>query len=1149
MNDRAIALMDQGKIAEAERIFRRLTEGAPRSITARFNLSISLLNYLGTELDERRKAHEECEKILKALLVDAPDSIHAHYTLGILSRYWGKTAEARQHFERAYALDPLCADNSYAVARELFDARDFAGARKLLAETLALESHFYGAWYLLSGVLARLDLSAERAEALEMNQKFNDDLMKRFKVIEEKYNFMGRYATCIREMDRFDGSKPPVAAEEPEIVFEADSPASAVSVADASPVIVAAKKSAKVELGRLHGRFTGIAVFDADADGRDEVFVAETTGGTMKKRKPDGSWEDVQKIAVGDAKSVVLGGQFADLDHDGNLDLVTFGIGPTRVFFGKPGGIDDRRVLLLPDDGDVTTSIVCADFDHDGDIDILAAGTAKIGEANEFSDKDRTFPNDFPPGRTRLWNNNRPTMYEKEVAVPPIDKMFVDIAKKENFGDASRHVTTFAAADFDDDGDIDIWEASTEAPARLFLNERMWNWREVSARFGIDRPVSAWGAFAGDLTNDGRPDVVFSGGPGGKIEAWTNKSGRSFVADPLRSQPSVGTIAVGDFDNDGDQDAVEMTPSGAITRRTNGDGSIKRTPIAGFAEGDGSSLAVTDVDGNGLLDVVVARPSAPPRVLFNGTKTTNKWIRLALRGKESFSPSESWANTFGTGSTVEVSARGRKIHGQIGTTSGFLAGSSSVLHLGLGSADRADTVRIIWSDLVLQSEIDLAAGKTHTIAEENRKPSSCPVVFKENAEGGFDFVTDFLGVGGLGFFIAPGVYAPPDPTELIGLGELTPRAGRYALRIAEPMEEICYYDELKLVVVDHPESTEAHADERLAVAAPWPSGRPIVHGTRIHPKSAVTRNGEDSTAEVKKRDRVYQKGVRRDRGFIGYLAEEMAIDLRFDRESLLAARPSADAKLALYIDGWVEYPYSRVNFALWQANRSGQSLSLDVLDESGVYRTALADFGYPAGLSRTMAVPIDGLGVEKTSALRLRTNLEIYLDEVYLAWEAPKDAVVRELAFDSAELRHLGYPLEHSPDGKLPTIYDYNRLDPTVVWKTMGGLYTRFGDVRELLTAADDRYVVSGPGEELALTISEGRVGPVAPGMKRTFFLKADGWCKDMDPYTASPDSVFPLPFHGMTSFPPSPTEDRSIEILADLIDTLSRRIDPTFGR
>jgi hypothetical protein len=93
-------------------------------------------------------------------------------------------------------------------------------------------------------------------------------------------------------------------------------------------------------------------------------------------------------------------------------------------------------------------------------------------------------------------------------------------------------------------------------------------------------------------------------------------------------------------------------------------------------------------------------------------------------------------------------------------------------------------------------------------------------------------------------------------------------------------------------------------------------------------------------------------------------------------------------------------------------------------------------------------------------------------------------------------------------------------VDPGRGFRIPAGDYTRFGDVRPLLAAADDRFVVMAPGDEVALRFDLGPLGPVAPGRARTFVLDADGYCKDMDLLGAAGETVEPLPFHAMTRYP-----------------------------
>ena len=86
---------------------------------------------------------------------------------------------------------------------------------------------------------------------------------------------------------------------------------------------------------------------------------------------------------------------------------------------------------------------------------------------------------------------------------------------------------------------------------------------------------------------------------------------------------------------------------------------------------------------------------------------------------------------------------------------------------------------------------------------------------------------DFLGGGGLGYLVAPGVYGQPDRDEAVAITseQLQAEHGVYRLSITEPMDEIAYLDHLMLDVVDRPPGVRATPDERFAPAGP-PADRP-----------------------------------------------------------------------------------------------------------------------------------------------------------------------------------------------------------------------------------------------------------------------------------------------------------------------------------
>jgi hypothetical protein len=301
-----------------------------------------------------------------------------------------------------------------------------------------------------------------------------------------------------------------------------------------------------------------------------------------------------------------------------------------------------------------------------------------------------------------------------------------------------------------------------------------------------------------------------------------------------------------------------------------------------------------------------------------------------------------------------------------------------------------------------------------------------------------------------------------------------------------------------------------------AVSAPPPPFEIFCYREPIEAVKAVDSRGADVTEALRRIDRHYAGALEPHERFHGY-ARDQFVELDFgDR----LARLAPAARLVLFLEGWVEYPYSTTNYAAAQAGLSLKAPSVSVLRD-GRWVDLLHEPGYPAGLQHAMTLDLTGKFQPGDRKFRVATNMECYWDRIFLAEHLPAARVsIHEAAAASADLHFLGYPREYSPDGRQPTLYDYGILDRSMPWKLMKGQYTRYGEVGELLRDADDRFVIMGPGEEVSLRFPAEAFGPVPAGCRRTFLLKADSYCKDMDLYTAFPDTVEPLPFHGMSGYP-----------------------------
>jgi len=151
-------------------------------------------------------------------------------------------------------------------------------------------------------------------------------------------------------------------------------------------------------------------------------------------------------------------------------------------------------------------------------------------------------------------------------------------------------------------------------------------------------------------------------------------------------------------------------------------------------------------------------------------------------------------------------------------------------------------------------------------------------------------------------------------------------------------------------------------------------------------------------------------------------------------------------------------------------------LSLEVPGPDGRWVVVRANLGFPAGRKKTCLIDLTGIfrpGIPHK--LRLRTNLEIYWDQIQWARGLTNSPLkVTRLEANTADLHYRGFSMIHQANPSSPEIPDYNQLAGTTQrWQDLEGYYTRYGDVRSLLAATDDRYVIMNAGDELSLRFTE----------------------------------------------------------------------------
>jgi hypothetical protein len=167
-------------------------------------------------------------------------------------------------------------------------------------------------------------------------------------------------------------------------------------------------------------------------------------------------------------------------------------------------------------------------------------------------------------------------------------------------------------------------------------------------------------------------------------------------------------------------------------------------------------------------------------------------------------------------------------------------------------------------------------------------------------------------------------------------------------------------------------------------------------------------------------------------------------------------------------------------------------------------------------------VDLTGKFLSRSREVRVVTNMKTLWDKIAVdvSEDSAKNPRVSRINPRAADLRERGFSLEVKPDGREPILADYDTVFNDGRWKYFSGDFTKLGNVLPLLLEADDVFVISKTGDEIALSFDEKDLPPLGKGMKRTFLLYAVGYSKEMDINSAGPDAVLPLPFRAMKKYP-----------------------------
>ena len=655
-------------------------------------------------------------------------------------------------------------------------------------------------------------------------------------------------------------------------------------------------------------------------------------------------------------------------------------------------------------------------------------------------------------------------------------------------------VISVAAGDFNNDGFMDLCVLTESGPV-LMANSHG-HFSRVEANLPKQRFERAVWI---DYDHDYDLDLILLGAS----PALYRNEGSAGFADRTADFPFVkgNPIAVEKLRVVADSKAFDLavfySDRDAVLYRDQLGGHYSVEPFRGPAP-EAATQVEADFDNDGRMDRASIAPDGRVHLSLNRGRASSHWIRVRLEGIKSLKLAQD--------AEVEIKA---------GTVYRKAIYDGVPLLFDTGSAASVDTVRITWSNGLIQNEIRQMAGRGYTYREAQRLSGSCPMVWTWSGRA-MEFITDVLGVAPLGASDGEGSYFPVDHVEYVSIPGTALAAvdGRYDIRVTEELSEVSYLDQIQLTAVDHPAATEVFTNEKFK-GPPYPEFRLFGVERRIYPQAARDDAGRDVLPRLLARDQRYPDQFPRSE--LGVAAPH-TLELDF-------GKAAPDGRAVLLLNGWVDWPDGSTFRAASQEVKGGLAMPyLQMQDAAGRWVTVNQDMGMPAGKPKTIAVELRFPAASRK--VRIVTSLCVYWDEIFLS-EGPSPAPVqlREVPLLSAGLHFRGFSrTEIHPERKQPDTFFYDSVSPDTFWNPTPGLYTRYGEVRDLLREVDDRLAIVGSGDEIRLRFSAA-LPPLAAGWKRDFLLKVDGWAKDRDPNTAFSTSVEPLPFHAMSRYPYPPGE------------------------
>ena len=476
----------------------------------------------------------------------------------------------------------------------------------------------------------------------------------------------------------------------------------------------------------LESSGSGITILDYNGDGWMDIYmlngtylegisdpegkIFSNTPNKLYRNNQDGTFTETAREAGIDDRHWSMSAGVFDYDNDGDADIYLLNYGP-NVFYENNGDgtfsdITDRLGLKGEDQLNGFTkwsvSVAFWDYDLDNRTDMMVGNFLAFDPSYQSPNNPDLMPHPSEyQGQPTFLYHQRP------------DGTFENVTQKMNMLYPQSKCMGLTVFDYEEDGDLDIFQGNDHQENFLFRNEGNGKFKEVGVVAGVavnDKglPTGSMHGSIGDLNGDGLVDLLVTDLRYGALYRNLGKG----IYDDITERSGIASIFGGkgewaailfDYDNDGDLDifsadgtAEELILQPQLLLENDGGGNFRDVgkDLGKYFQFKRSArgAAAVDYDNDGDMDLVVSHIDlqASASLLKNNNTSGNHWLGITLEGKD--------GPLSAIGAKVVAYFGQRKIVQVNQPANAYLSYNDPRIHVGLGEASHIDLLEVQWVD-------------------------------------------------------------------------------------------------------------------------------------------------------------------------------------------------------------------------------------------------------------------------------------------------------------------------------------------------------------------------------------------------------------------------------------------------------------------